>query len=403
MDVKVIASTKVGYNLPKDEALDFSGKAAGVCYLPGKLEDLLAEPQEKTRRRVATNLRLGHHSVFGHATCTLCLEGIPKILAMLLNNEKVYNASEKSARYTQMTMSPRERELYDKWLQLFGWRIRELYPQLPEKTVHKLAQENARYLVSVFAPGTVLIYTTSLQQLNYMVDWAQKLLRHEPNAGYYFGFDGGKVTWSQSVGGTDFYGRLRTVLREFLEALPDLTVENLNSGPKNRTFSLFETRHVRLEEFGENYCTNYWGSLAQLAQAQRHRTLSYEMSIPRTPSFYVPRMIRETRLEDMWLDDISSLADLYPQGMEVCINERGTIENFALKCTERLCGAVQLEIQVQTADTLEKYLDALQESGDQELYQYLAAYAPGPRCTYPGWMCQAPCYWGPSQAMQRVV
>lgn len=30
------------------------------------------------------------------------------------------------------------------------------------------------------------------------------------------------------------------------------------------------------------------------------------------------------------------------------VNERGTIENFVLKCTERLCGSAQLEIMEQT-------------------------------------------------------
>ena len=37
-------------------------------------------------------------------------------------------------------------------------------------------------------------------------------------------------------------------------------------------------RKDRKEEFGENYCTTYLASFAQLAQAQRHRTLIYEMS-----------------------------------------------------------------------------------------------------------------------------
>ena len=37
--------------------------------------------------------------------------------------------------------------------------------------------------------------------------------------------------------------------------------------------------------------------------------------------------------------------------MLVQVNERGTIENFVLKCTERLCGAAQLEIMEQTQRT----------------------------------------------------
>ena len=51
MKIKVIASTKVGYVLPKEEAIDFSGKSAGICYLPDTVETLFAELPEKTQRR----------------------------------------------------------------------------------------------------------------------------------------------------------------------------------------------------------------------------------------------------------------------------------------------------------------------------------------------------------------
>ena len=101
MKIKVIASTKVGYEMPKEEALNFSGKSAGICYLPDTLETLFNEPEEKTSKRANMTLKSGHHSVFNHPTYNLSLEGIPKILAMILNNEKMYNTSEKSARYTR--------------------------------------------------------------------------------------------------------------------------------------------------------------------------------------------------------------------------------------------------------------------------------------------------------------
>ena len=102
MKIKVIASTKVGYEMPKEEALNFSGKSAGICYLPDTLETLFNEPEEKTTKRANMTLKSGHHSVFNHPTYNLSLEGIPKILAMILNNEKMYNTSEKSDRYTKM-------------------------------------------------------------------------------------------------------------------------------------------------------------------------------------------------------------------------------------------------------------------------------------------------------------
>lgn len=113
MKIEIIASTKVGYSMSKEEALDFSGKSAGICYLPDTVETLFAESPEKTQRRVNGNIKSGHHSVFGHPTYNLCFEGIPKILAMVLNNEKIYNTSEKSARYTHMTPSVQENTLYE--------------------------------------------------------------------------------------------------------------------------------------------------------------------------------------------------------------------------------------------------------------------------------------------------
>lgn len=166
MKIKVIASTKVGYKMPKEEAIDFSGKEAGICYLPDDLEKLFGEDKEKTLKRAQRTLKSGHHSVFGHPTYNLTLEGIPKILAMILNNEKVYNTSEKSARYTKMNPSKEEKELYEKWINIYKEKISVEYPKIDEKRVEKLAQENARYLISIFTPATIMGYTVNFCQLN---------------------------------------------------------------------------------------------------------------------------------------------------------------------------------------------------------------------------------------------
>ena len=83
MKIEVIGSTKVGFVLPKEDAVNFSGKSAGICYLPDTLETFFNEPEEKTIKRANGNIKSGHHSVFGHPTYNLSLEGIPKILAMI--------------------------------------------------------------------------------------------------------------------------------------------------------------------------------------------------------------------------------------------------------------------------------------------------------------------------------
>ena len=181
MKVEVVASTKVGYKMPKEEAIDFSGKEAGICYLPDDLQKLLNEDKEKTLKRANRTLKSGHHSVFGHPTYNLSLEGIPKILAMILNNEKVYNTSEKSARYTKMNPSKEEKELYEKWIEIYKEKISEEYPIIDEKRVEKLAQENARYLISIFTPATVMGHTLNFCQLNYTIHWFEDYIKNEEN------------------------------------------------------------------------------------------------------------------------------------------------------------------------------------------------------------------------------
>ena len=381
MEIKVIASTKVGYIMPKDEAVDFSGKSAGICYLPDTVETLFAEAPEKTQRRANGNIKSGHHSVFGHPTYNLCLEGIPKILAMILNNEKIYNTSEKSARYTHMEPSPQEKELYEKWIEIFKEQILTQYPKFEDKRALKLAQENARYLISVFTPATVMEYTVNFGQLNYIINWAKDYIKNaEENV---------------------FSIKLKETFKEFLAAMPDLEIEGLDSRNKNRNFSLFAKRKNRNEEFGENYSVTYLASFAQLAQAQRHRTLSYEMTLLDEPKYYVPPIIAETNLEKEWLKDISSLKEFFPQGMLVQVNERGTIENFVLKCMERLCGFSQLEIMQETKNIMNKYLEATKDK--PELYQYLLPYSRGARCTFPGWKCDSSCVFGGYGAMIRNI
>ena len=380
MKIKIIGSTKVGYELPKEEALNFSGKSAGICYLPDTLETLFSEPEEKTTRRYKMNLDSGHHSVFGHATYNLSLEGIPKIIAMILNNEKIYNTSEKSARYTIMEPSEKEKALYEKWIEIYKKVISKEYPNIEEKRVQKLSQENARYLISVFTPATVMEYTVSFQQLNFIISWFEDYIEKEPE--------------------NSFSKQLKKAMKEFLEALPDLKVEKLNPRLKGKPLSIFASRE-RKEEFGENYCTTYLASFAELAQAQRHRTLYYEISFLDKAKYYVPPIIRGTEHEEEWLKDISSLEEYYPQGMLLKINERGTVENFVLKCTERLCGAAQLEIMEQTKETLDKYLEATKD--DEAIHNYLLLYSKGARCTFPGFKCTMPCVFGGKGAMNRKI
>lgn len=381
MNIKIIGSTNVGYILPKDEALKFAGKSAGICYLPHNTEKLFSESEEKTIKRAENTLKSGHHSVYSHSVYNFVLEGIPKILAMILNNEKMYNTSEKSARYTKMESTGIEKELYEEWIEIYKEKIKEKYKDFDEKKVLKLAQENARGIISVFTPATTMEYTTDFRQINYIIHWAEDFIENAEN--------------------TLFNQKLKEVLKDFINQMPDIIIPELNSKTKNRTFSLFAKRD-RKEEFGENYSTNYEVSFSELAQAQRHRTIYYEMQIKDKASYYVPKIIQNTDLETKWIKDLSSLENNFPQAMLVKVNERGTVENFILKCQERICGAAQLEIMNQTKDTLDKYIENTRNT-NKEVYEYLLPYSKGARCTFPGFKCTAPCVFGGINALNRSI
>ena len=383
MEIQIIGSSKPNYKLPKEEALDFSGKAAGICYMPDTIETLFHEPKDKTEKRIHRTLTSGHHSVFDHPTYNLVLEDIPKILAMILNNEGMYTTSEKSARYTKMKLSNEEEKLYEKWIDLYCKEIAKEYPNIQEKQVMKLAQENARYLISIFTPSTTMEYTVSLRQINYILHWFDDFVKNAED--------------------TPFNSRLKPYLKEFIEKLDYLWVEELNTNVKERTISLFDTRKTRKEEFGENYCTTYEGTFAEFAQAQRHRTLDYSITLLENPKIYIPLIIRNKEsLTKEWIKDMESTAQNFPQGLIVRINERGTVENFILKCKERLCGAAQLEIMLQTKETLDKYLKYTEKT-NKEVYEYLANYQEGVRCKFKGWKCTTPCIWGSKNALNRKI
>lgn len=104
--------------------------------------------------------KAGHHSVFEHSHMTILIDGIPKLLAMTLNSHNNYVTSEKSARYTVMKPNTElENELYNKWLNIFMDIIPIAYPST-KLDIGKLAQENARYMLSVYTP-TSMVYTVN--------------------------------------------------------------------------------------------------------------------------------------------------------------------------------------------------------------------------------------------------
>ena len=366
----------------KDEAIKLSGKIAGVCYDKEGFDHLMHEDEKKTIKRANMTLNNGHHSVFGHVNLSLNLQGVPKILAMTLNNEHEYTTSEKSGRYTPVIrtegsiITEKEEELYNKWVEIFKIKIKNEYGNVfNDFKIQTLAQENARSLVSVFMP-TTLIYTTSLRQINYIASWMEKYIKENGESKDKFKSD------------------LSSSMEGFLSELDKLNIliPGLVTNDKNRSFSLFGSNLDKKKDyFGDVYSTNYKMSFAGLAQAQRHRTLDYKIERTDEKEYFVPPILEnDPVLVNEWLHDIESVKDVIPNGELVLVNENGNYENFILKCQERLCTAAQLEIMRQTRDTLLKYRDALKES-ESPLYDDIEKYTHGARCTFPNYKCSKPC------------
>ena len=381
MKIDVIASTKVRDEAIQDEYNLFGGRLAGICYMPHDFETLKNEPINKTKDRANGTKSSGHHSVFEHAYITFYMEGIPKLFAMLLNNEKVYTTSEKSARYTNMKLEGIEEELYNKWLNKFIELISNKYGNVEyfdAKRIKKLAMENARYFTSVLTP-TNMSYTVSYRQLNYICGWMQKF----------------------SEESNEIYKMLIPTANEFLsiiESFGYLDKDLMNDG-KGRDFSLLAKRARELQ-FGECYSVNYKGSWAMLAQAQRHRTLHYEMMLDENPEYFIPLILKEQpQLVEEWILDMKKVEQLHPQGELLNINERGDYENLILKAQERLCTAAQLEVMQNTKQTIEQII---KNTDNDFVKQDLEKFNKGSRCLS-GFECIKPCAFKEGITCERII
>lgn len=388
MDIKVIASTAVGQIATKNDFEMYSGRAAGVCYMANTFDDLLNEDKEKTLRRIRQTKLGGHHSVYEHASFSLYLDGVPKIIAMLINNEKQYSTSEKSARYTKMLLSSKEQNIYNKWLEIFKSKITKLYAKdypsfFTPARIEKLAQENARYLTSVFTP-TSMVYTTNYRQFNYIVSFIDKLIAKEDK--------------------NKFETKLTPYLEEFVSKLKELPYydEDLARNDKCRSLSLLGNG-TRVEEyFGDVYATSYKASFAELAHSQRHRTISHTISVLEG-EYYIPEILRDSEsFVELWLSDLRELASEYPQATMLEINEMGTLDAFILKLKERKCTYAQLEINRICNDTLKKYEHALRMKVHPRAEEIIAC-TKGSRCTFPDFKCTAPCNFALGINETRIV
>lgn len=366
----------------KEEAKDFARAAARVCYSKHGFDRLLAEDNADLIARI---LKSAHQSPFDHINLTFYIEDLPKLFAMVLNNERPYTTSEKSARYTKMQITPREQVVFDKWMSIFRDEISKQYPNIPSDKLEKLAQENARYATSVFTP-TKMLHTLSFRQVNYLLHWFDDFI------------ETGKDT--------PFYNRLKQEMGDFCSQLKEAWyLEQLAPDLKRRKLSFFGQRNNYAEEFGETYSTTYPISFACLAQAHRHRTLDYEIVDfdENRQLYFVPAIIRQNgSLVDEWNSDLASVSDIYPQGTLIDVHEKGYYIDLVSKLNERLCGNAQFEIMEATKSILIKYLERTKKS-NPDVHAELSQYAKGPRCTFPGAKCVEPCVFGQKKGLERLI
>ncbi len=374
----------------KKTAIEYSAKLAGECYEPEGWSKLKYEDIAKSEKRANFTLAMEHSTPYEHLNIGMEITNMSKMLAMVLNNERQCTTSEKSARYTRIdpsidsNISVKEGELYHKWIRIFETKIKSEYGEVHnEAKIKKLAQENARYMVSVFS-STKMIHTLPWVQLNRIVSYMDK--------------------YKQKGIVNEFDERLIGEFNDFIGCVEELNLldDKAMSNRKNRSLSLFADKPVE-KNFNTTYSTNYKGSFAQLAQAHRHRTLEYSMLFLDEKEYFVPPILKDSpMLVEEWLRDMASVGDKTPQGELISINECGTYDKFILKTKERLCAAAQQEIMFQTKETLMEYKDTLIYT-NPELAIDIYKYSNGARCTFPDYSCANDCNFSEGKLLTRKI
>ena len=192
-----------------------------------------------------------------------------------------------------------------------------------------------------------------------------------------------------------FIQALKPAIKDFCNAIENTPYFDMEIAKgvdnKNRKLSLIGSMIKPEQYFGDVYAVSYEGTFAQLAQAQRHRTIDYNMTLLDEPKFYIPPIIRQSEeLTKEWISDCEKQTSVFPQGLLININEFGRLDWFIQKMKERKCTFAQLEIAQQTDLILKKYIEELRAKNHPRAEE-LALYTKGSRCTFPDYKCPSPC------------
>ena len=345
-----------------------SGKNAGVCYMKESYFNSNVTDTEKANKRCDNTWISGHHSISGHERVKVLLEGIPKALAMVLNNLQNYDTSEKSGRYTEMVGSTDiEKQLYEKWCNKLNGVLEELIPEIPEAKRNKIALENARMMLSIFTP-TTMIYTTSVREWNYIVDWVERYKvdfesKEKTDFEKVFAFDEKLIEsmeWlvSEIKASQIYFEQLRDTKNYKFHTYHESFMFDVEGDFECETTE--EQGNIRLFLHSLNAQSNMivvrdTASFAMLAQLQRHRTGRVQMWVDTVDdealNFYIPVFLltneKYNYLCDEWLNDMDSLckAHILPIGYLVKFAYTVALDKSVLMFKERVCGAAQVEIR----------------------------------------------------------
>lgn len=429
-------------DIMKEEALILSGKAAGICYMPDDYLSNGIQNNETALKRAGFNSKSGHYSVFDHAHFTFVIE-TSKAMAMILNSTKLYSTSEKSGRYTSMHPETElEERIYKDWINKFEELIREKGDgKYTDKEINKLAMENARYVLSVFTP-TTMMFTIPFTRVILLCEWLDNLVEDlnkiiETDYDLFTGTPEkvNKSNPNHSNIAKTYYNRIANEcveLAKLFRSSLNLDKDNpILKDHKNMGINLYtlvsryrEQDNIKDEfnKIDKNYLpyiypaagfinsqytlTNTY-SFACLAQEQRHRTLTYNIIDIKFKQFYIPELISDNKkLIQEWEEDMGLLESInvIPQAVMCDIVEYGDIHNYYLKCKERLCMRAQLEISKITSDQVKELIkfviyndtNLMDSLALSELLSMVEINEDGnvevfPRCVWKNYKCNEPC------------
>lgn len=415
------------------KALISTGVKAAICYKETS-DGVLVSPEMVRNSESASvllnrginTLRDEHTTPSEHQIVSLEITNAPKIFLMVLNNEKQYTADERSLRYTKVeenaNISKREVELYNKWLDKIEKIITDKYldfylkysktEKMAKSIIHKLAGENARYMVSVFVPTTTT-YTVPFVQLNKLLSYMKKVINNpldkleEMLVPYFEEFISKCEELNIVITNKSLYDAIKDdeeILNLVTKRHPNIINNKDNTdlfykNSKDVDLSLFAKRNpfsgINMEnEYGTTISYNNYESFACLAQEHRHRTIDCEMLIPDEFMCYVPPILEsDSKLKEEWINDMKSVKDVFPQGQLVKVNRCSSVRNILkFVSQERACDRAQLEIQrVYTNDIIPDIYNALKENNYDDLSEKVSPYVKKMRCQYPNYHCVAPC------------